>query len=329
YGGWFQEVHGLQPDARLARTLSQASDGSSFTAELSDGERVQASHVLVALGFGSFPYVPPELARLVPARRMIHTLDLVDFDALADQDVLIVGGRQSAYEWAALLAEHGARTVHLAHRHAAPRFAPADWTWVEPMLQASATSPGWFRRQTLAEQEATRLRFWAEGRLKLEPWLAPRIARPAVHVWEGASVAAADEQDNGRLRVSLSTDTQINVDRLVLATGYRVDVRRLSLLDGDAARDRQALPAESSAADRSLLARLRSTSGFPSLDEDFQSSVRGLFFSGLPATNDFGPFFGFVAGCRAAPLRILARILRDDPGRRDHPALRHIGRSAA
>ena len=32
--------------------------------------------------------------------------------------VLIVGGRQSAYEWAALLSEHGAEHIDVVHRHA-------------------------------------------------------------------------------------------------------------------------------------------------------------------------------------------------------------------
>jgi hypothetical protein len=38
------------------------------------------------------------------------------------------------------------------------------------------------------------------------------------------------------------------------------------------------------------------------------AGVPGRFFTGLPATQAFGPFFGFVAGCRVAPRRIVERI---------------------
>ncbi len=295
YGHWFQRVAGLQPDTRLVRTLSR-SDGQ-FTATLEDGEQVRARRVLLALGFASFMNVPEDLAARIPADRLVHTWNLVDFDTLAGRDVLIVGGRQSAYEWAALLAEHGAAAVHVAHRHPAPAFAPADWSWVEDMLTASAEWPGWFRRLPASEQEAIRQRFWAEGRLKLEPWLGPRVARPEVHVWEGAAVETAAERDDGRLAVRLTDGAEVVVDRVVLATGYRVDVRKVSLLD-----------------EATILPALAIEEGFPVLDEDFQSSVPGLFFSGLPATRDFGPFFGFVAGCRVAPRRIVGRIQADGAG---------------
>jgi FAD-dependent urate hydroxylase len=37
----------------------------------------------------------------------------VRFDELAGSRVLIVGGRQSAYEWAALIREHGAERIDI------------------------------------------------------------------------------------------------------------------------------------------------------------------------------------------------------------------------
>jgi hypothetical protein len=86
----------------------------------------------------------------------------------------------------------------------------------------------------------------------------------------------------------------VSVDLVVLATGYQVDVRRVTLLD-----------------QTTLVPHLATEDGFPVLDEDFQSSIPGLFLSGLPATRDFGPFFGFVAGCRVASQRIVNREVRD------------------
>jgi FAD-dependent urate hydroxylase len=58
-----------------------------------------------------------------------------------------------------------------------------------------------------------------------------------------------------------------------------------------------------------LVDDLALANGFPVLDEDFQSSVPGLFFPSWPSTQDFGPFFGFVAGVPAAARIVVAKIL--------------------
>ena len=42
---------------------------------------------------------------------------------------------------------------------------------------------GWFRRLTVEEKQALNQRFWAEGRLKLEPWLKPRIDHDPIKIW--------------------------------------------------------------------------------------------------------------------------------------------------
>jgi thioredoxin reductase len=49
--------------------------------------------------------------------------------------VLIVGGRQSAYEWAALIGEAGAERIDVVHRHDEPRFDRVSWAFVEPHIE--------------------------------------------------------------------------------------------------------------------------------------------------------------------------------------------------
>jgi hypothetical protein len=50
--------------------------------------------------------------------------------------------------------------------------------------------------------------------------------------------------------------------------------------------------------------------GFPILDENAQTTVTGLYITGQAATRDFGPFFGFVRGCVASALIIIAGLQR-------------------
>ena len=40
--------------------------------------------------------------------------------------------------------------------------------------------------------------------------------------------------------------------------------------------------------------------GFPVLDDAMGTSLDGLYLPGFAATQDFGPFFGFVKGAPAA-----------------------------
>ena len=110
---------------------------AQFVASLEDGSQIGAERVVAAPGNGYFAYVP-EWAAELPAVWGSHTSNFVRFDEVAGQRVLIVGGRQSAYEWAALLGEHDIERVDIVHRHNVPRFECASAggsltaTWMPP-----------------------------------------------------------------------------------------------------------------------------------------------------------------------------------------------------
>src|SRR6266496_2319732 len=89
-------------------------------------------------------------------------------------------GRQSAYEWAALLAEHRAERIDLVHRHDVPRFERVSWRFVDPHVEATMRVRGWWRTLPKTERDAIAGRFWEVGRLTLEWWLPPGSpARPS------------------------------------------------------------------------------------------------------------------------------------------------------
>jgi hypothetical protein len=142
---------------------------------------------------------------------------------------------------------------------------------------------GWWQNQPPAVQEAICQRFWAEGRLKLEPWLGPRLDHDTIHLWSHTRRARCTALPGGQLRVALDTGAAFEVDHVILATGYRVNLHNVPFL-----------------ARGGLLDELAMADSVPILDVHFQSSIPGLYFSGLPATRDCEPFFGFTAGYPAA-----------------------------
>jgi cation diffusion facilitator CzcD-associated flavoprotein CzcO len=111
---------------------------------------------------------------------------VVRFDAFRGQRCLIVGGRQSAFEWAALLHDYGATAVHVSYRHATPRRLVLG----RPLVEAMVDDPGWFRHHSAQEKQELNQRFWAEGRLKLEPWLKPRLDHDTVKIWPTSQLVA-------------------------------------------------------------------------------------------------------------------------------------------
>ncbi|GAB3916893.1 NAD(P)-binding domain-containing protein [Larkinella terrae] len=290
YCEWFIRQTQLPIQETYVTQLSR--NGAGFRATLADGSNLEARQVVVATGFYSYSHVPDSVSELIPVARLRHTRDANDLAAYRDKRVLIVGGRQSAFEWAALLREAGAARVDLSYRHDTPQFTVSDWSWVEALVTGMVDQPGWFRRLSSEEKEVQRLRLWTEGRLKLEPWLAERIFRPEVHLHPRTQVRAVSEKPGG-LSVTLDSGEELAVDEVIAATGYQVDIRRLPFLS------------------ESLLTELEITNGFPVLDEGFQSNVTGLYFSSFPAGQAFGPFFGFTIGVRAAS-RILGAVLNGE-----------------
>jgi cation diffusion facilitator CzcD-associated flavoprotein CzcO len=284
YVEWFVEQKGLKVRPAWVEKLSHVADGSPpyFEVTLQDGEKLTATNVVLALGFRYFKNIPEAYSTLFPAERFAHTCELINLAPLKSKRVLIIGGRQSAFEWAALLNEQGAASVSLSYRHPTPAFAQADWSWVNPIVDAMVENPAWYRRLTDEEQKQIDRRLWAEGRLKLEPWLAPRIATEAIKLFPQTLVVGCKELPNHDLEVSLDSATVV-VDQIILATGYRVKLPQVPFLTPG-----------------NILMQLETRNGFPTLDEHFQSNIAGLFFTSMCATQDFGPFFAFTAGIRTS-----------------------------
>ena len=289
YAEWFRQQKEIQPLPVYIKRLDRFN--GHLTATTKNGDVIKAKGVVLAPGFRHFANIPEDLKAKLPRGRFQHTAEFVDFSGARNKRYLIIGGRQSAFEWAALLLEAGAAAVHLSHRHASPAFAVADWSWVNPLVENMVENPNWFRELPQEEKDQVSQRQWAEGRLKVEPWLEPRLQDERVRVWPQTELQSCIENDNGELEVTLTNGATFNVDHIVLATGYKVEISKVPLL-----------------AAGNLLKQLETRNGFPVLDDHFETSVPGLFITSMPATQDFGPFFGFTISVRTAAKLICGRL---------------------
>jgi thioredoxin reductase len=145
--------------------------------------------------------------------------------------------------------------------------------------------PEKFRRQSpevqkslLKDVTTPRGAYWLPSRLKGVP------VRTSVRV-DAAHVVADG------LKLSLSDGTTDYVDRVVLATGYRVDVSKYHILD------------------TSLRQEIQAThDGYPLLTTGLETSVDGLYMAGVIGERTLGPTLRFVTGTSNAGPRLAAAI---------------------
>ncbi len=298
YARWFQHEKGVVVEERLVTSVGLDGDqgqgdlasGHRFRVRLDEGAELVADAVVAAPGVGYFRNTPDWSVGL-PDGLCAHTCDLVRFQDFAGARVLIIGGRQSAYEWAALIGEAGAEQVDIVHRHEVPRFERVSWRFADEYVERTVASPGWWRSLPDSEQKAITRKFWEVGRLTLEWWLTPRLQGKRFRRHPETSVVAAWRDDAGAVRVQLTDGAQLGVDRIVVATGYKADLARVPYLS-------------------EVLPLVGIADGFPLLDDAFQTSLSGLFMPGFVGTRDFGPFFGFTKGCPAAADLVVRGLVR-------------------
>jgi cation diffusion facilitator CzcD-associated flavoprotein CzcO len=284
YGTWVQELVAPDVDRRQVQRVEQ--DGDMFVVTLDDGARVRAQRVVVAAGIAAFVHRPPVLAEL-PANLASHTADHRELSRFSGQQVLVVGGGQSALESAALMHEsgadvevlvraneltwlHGGKYHRLLGRLAPLVYAPTD---VGPMgISRIVAVPDLFRRFPRAVQDPMAAR---AIRPAGAAWLKPRLEHVPIHL--GRTVRAA-RPEGSRLHVELDDGRVRVVDHLLFGVGYRVDISRYPFLDAE------------------LTGRVASVGGYPLLGPGMESSVPRLHFLGAPASHSYGPIMRFVAG---------------------------------
>ena len=107
-------------------------------------------------------------------------------------------------------------------------------------------------------------------------------------------IAAAVEDSGVALTLSKKDGLleTLHFDHVIAATGFRVDLNRLTLLSPSLRKD------------------IAEYKGAPILTRHFESSVPGLYFIGLTAAASFGPLMRFTFGARYAARRLTRALVR-------------------
>lgn len=293
YAGWFQKQKNINPVNNMVVKLDYDEDCSEFTAEMDNGESITSKNVLLAIGFKYFKNIPSEFSEKIPEDMYTHTCDINSFDRFRDKKCLIIGGRMSAFESAALLNESGAKEVNISFRHNTPEFAESEWNWVTPLLEKMSENPEWYGELDESEKDKIGKRFFGEGRLKMEPWLKPRLEHDSIHVFPDTEITEIILTEERELKVKFNYGDHITVDHVILATGYKVNINDVPFINKG-----------------NIVKTLKVNSGYPELDDHLQTSIPGLYATSMLATRDFGLFFGFTVSVNTSS-KIIGKSLLD------------------
>ena len=295
------------PNLDERQVVSIAPTARGFSLRLEDGETVEAAQVVVAVGIGKFRYVPPLFAEI--SRPFVsHSYDHHGLASFKGLRVGVIGSGASAIDLVALLQERGAdaRLICRADKlkFGAPPGGGERSLWRRIRHPRSGLGPG-LRSRFCTDAPLLFHAFPASLRSEIvRRHLGPAASGRMRALFEkcpppltGHRVVAA-RQNNGAVELALRApdgrDVVESFDRVIAATGYRVDLRRLGFLDA------------------TLQDRLAHVDQAPVLSAGFESSVKGLFFIGPAAANSFGPLMRFVYGAGFASRRALATLAKNN-----------------
>ncbi len=298
YALWFQK--NAVPDLDETYITHIERKDEQFVVTLEDGRVVSSNTVVMAPGLHYYRYVPEEYEGL-PSTLLSHSSDHNKLSHFEGKRVAVIGRGQAALETAALLAEANA-DVQLISR------SPLRWVKV-----ASGKLPPWL--QSIRSPKAMMGSGWTNLLLEKYPyifhrapqnrkdimvdtthgsagshWLKPRLfGKVTMH--ESTNVKQVEAADNV-VKMTLSNEEVLEVDHILLGTGFHSDVKRLTMLD------------------EALIDSIQTYKGSPVLNSWFESNVPGLYFIGYSAVRSFGPYYRFVTGVEAAAKRVALAAAR-------------------
>jgi hypothetical protein len=288
YGLAFQRRFVPEVEERSVLAVKRSVNG--FDLAFQDGEVLAARRLLVAVGLDSFREMPAALTPL-PRELASHSADHAELKGFGGRGITIVGGGSSAVELAALLHESGANVRLVTRRSGVLQYQPNPSVrpfWRRAIRPLSGIGYGWHSLLIAEAPQLFRL-LPPQQRLRgVNHYLMPaagwfvrnrfqdRVAHLSGYALETAVVAGS--QVELRLRHVAGQQLLLKTDHVIAATGYRLDLDRLPILDEDLRRD------------------VRRVGGTPRLSANFESSVPGLYFLGPLSANCFGPAMRFVLG---------------------------------
>jgi thioredoxin reductase len=275
-----------------------------FKVDLENGEAAEGRRVVLAVGITHFENLPATLAHL-PAKYFSHSAANHEVNIYRGRKVVVIGAGASALDLAGLMHDAGV-DIELVSRkpeisfHSAPTGKKRSW-WQRLTRPSSGLGPGlksrFFADSPLAFHylpenlriESVQKALGPSGGYFIKNKVVGKVPLHLGYSPDGAEVR--DGKVHLALRATDGTTKEIIADHIVAGTGYRVSLDSLQFLSED------------------IRSAVQRANGSPVLSINFESSVPGLYFTGLASANSFGPVMRFAFGAKFTAQR-LVKVLK-------------------
>ena len=268
-----------------------------------NSEGFRSRCVILAIGTDDCAYIPPEFVqwRHRYPDQILHasefTVDCEDGNVGArsprpsKRKIIIVGGGLTAGTLAKSLSERGHHVALIARKRLKTEQFDFPPVWLGPKALAEFTSETDFQRRYETIQQN-------RGEGSITPDIMEALLNtPKVDIYPETRIHNITTEEEclpvQRLQVETTRGVMTDVSRIILATGYRFNLRRYGFLT-------------------ELLTRhqIPLVCGLPRLDADLQlHPIENLFGSGTIAQLQVGPASGNIAGASLAYERLQEKLL--------------------
>ncbi|HWA29719.1 MAG TPA: NAD(P)-binding domain-containing protein [Rhizomicrobium sp.] len=291
------------PDVEETMVTALSRNADHFELSLYSGERVMARNVVLAVGVTWFAWTP-EVLRSLPPSMLSHSYAYRDVEKFRGKEVAVVGSGSSAIDLAHLLQETGASVRIVARRkelqfNSVPDGDPGMFHWLQN--PPSTIGRGW---GSYFCAEAPLMFYRLPRNMKdraisshMHPaagWFMREQVEGRIPLMTGRTPIKAEAKD-GRAVLTLTGEAgeeTLSVDHVIAATGYEPDLDKLPFLAP------------------SLNEKILRSKRSPLVSDRFETSVPGLYATGLAAMDMFGPLLRFMVGAEFAAPRLAAHLDR-------------------
>ena len=285
------ETFGLADLHIQDRAQSSQVECDGVVVELASGRRMRARHLVLAIGAGDQPHWPHWAPQGHNQVHHIFDPHFASWPVQTHETVAVVGGGISSAQVGLRLMKEGHR-VHMVSRHALREHAfDSDPGWLGPRHMVSFRQERDFDRRRAMIREA-------RHRGSVPPKVRRAVQRAIEKeklTWHEGRVTGLEEA-NGLLQLSVDGGAEIEVQRVLLATGFSTHRPGGELVDGLVAS--ASLPCAGC--------------GYPVVDEGLRWHPR-VYVSGPLAELELGPVSRNIAGARRAAERLVEVARKGTP----------------
>ena len=195
-----------------------------FVGANGDQHKIFVRQVILANGREGLarPRYPSAFLSFIGDRRVVHSSEVCDFSSMGGKEIAIVGLAASAFDNAATLAEAGAKVTLLGRAPKVPRLNKMKYTVTAGFAEGFPL---------LSDRKKLEwLRHITETRISPPKHTVKRVAGLGIELVTGIEIDKIEE--NGTQLKLLANGFSQNFDKVILATGFGIDVGSNDALSG-------------------------------------------------------------------------------------------------